>query len=346
MSNLQLIKEKASAYNNNFKVEFIPQSSGRMLENIFPCVGDDPIRNAFFKIEKVARTCYKSDYMMNPNLDRNIKFIYGLFKRQHLSVFEHADFLFLVDKKYWDSIIAEHPEIYKFVDVCLHEDNRKDCILSVRVNMRVLIEYKEVLCKFNYALLDSSVDVWTHTGYGNVVNYIFEPVHSLRNKEDNTLVTLVRDNFVLERIKSAHPNLDSITYTFITDRGVTHELVRHRLCSFAQESTRYVNYANGEKVNFIIPSTLESWSKDSAETFVNDVLGAIESYSVLIDEGKLTPQQARAVLPNCIKTEIVVTATREEWTHIINLRVHGSTGTPHPDIKALLTPVAKDLGML
>jgi thymidylate synthase (FAD) len=122
------------------------------------------------------------------------------------------------------------------------------------------------------------------------------------------------------------------TVRFITDRGVTHELVRHRLCSFAQESTRYVNY-NRKEMQFICPVDFyDSWSVAQQHVWTQACEQAQQHYKFLIDSG-LKPQDARAVLPNCIKTEIVVKANFREWLHIFKLR---TSKQAHPQIRSLM----------
>ena len=121
---------------------------------------------------------------------------------------------------------------------------------------------------------------------------------------------------------------------FICDRGVSHELVRHRPCSFAQESTRYVNYG-GKDMEFIEPVEFGGWSPGSQQKFVNACGRSEELYKAML-YGGLKPQQARAVLPNALKTEIVVTADAAEWAHIKKLRTHPSA---HPDMVRLTSMI-------
>ena len=128
----------------------------------------------------------------------------------------------------------------------------------------------------------------------------------------------------------------SYTFKFICDRGVSHELVRHR-CSFAQESTRYCNYSSekfGREIQFIKPSTFDSWDEKAQKEFINQLECAESSYLYLSDLG-LSPQQARAVLPNALKTEVVMTAPVYQWKHFFDLRSKGTTGAPHPDMKVV-----------
>lgn len=134
----------------------------------------------------------------------------------------------------------------------------------------------------------------------------------------------------------------SFSVKFIVDRGVSHEIVRHRVASFAQESTRYCNYGskNGE-ITVIEPCF---WGKGSIE--YNEWASACEmaeSYYLSLIELKVTPQEARSVLPNSLKTEVVMTANLREWRHFFKLRAVGITGAPHPQMKEVAIPLLKEL---
>lgn len=118
--------------------------------------------------------------------------------------------------------------------------------------------------------------------------------------------------------------------------GNSHELVRHRPASFAQESQRYIGYDKekfGSEITVIKP-LLDSESKDYEEW--KYAMDWCETVYMNLRERGVAPQIARGVLPNDCKTEIVVTATEEEWQHIVDLRYHGTTGAPHPQIKELI----------
>jgi thymidylate synthase (FAD) len=129
------------------------------------------------------------------------------------------------------------------------------------------------------------------------------------------------------------------TVRFICDRGVSHELVRHRLCAFSQESTRYCNYgADGKAVVFIRPCF---WQPGTfAYLRWEDSMRACEdAYLWLLMAGS-TPQQARSVLPNSLKTEIVVTANWREWRHILKLR---TSPKAHPQMRQVMVPLLAEL---
>jgi len=128
----------------------------------------------------------------------------------------------------------------------------------------------------------------------------------------------------------------SMTVKFITSRGVSHELVRHRLASFSQESTRYVNYTG--RMEFIRPA----WPIDSDADFLHfqmTLSNAENQYRALLKSG-WTPEQAREVLPNALKTEIVMTANFREWRHVFNLR---TAKNAHPNMRALMTPLLTEV---
>jgi thymidylate synthase (FAD) len=133
----------------------------------------------------------------------------------------------------------------------------------------------------------------------------------------------------------------SLTVRFITDRGVSHELVRHRLAAYAQESTRYCSYDKGKfggEITVVRPSNIERVSYAYSVWSVA-CRRAEEAYMELLDDG-CKPQDARSVLPTSLKTEIVVTANYREWRHILALRTDKAA---HPDIRALLTPLLAEL---
>ena len=129
-----------------------------------------------------------------------------------------------------------------------------------------------------------------------------------------------------------------ITARFTCDRGVSHEIVRHRVMSFAQESTRYCNYGKdkfGCELTFIRPSWYDKTLENKHGGFEKFLEGAQSLYISLLDQGYL-PQEARACLPNALKTEIVVTGFESDWEHFFSLRSpkYGAQGV-HPDMAKL-----------
>lgn len=135
-----------------------------------------------------------------------------------------------------------------------------------------------------------------------------------------------------------------LSIKFVCDRGVSHELVRHRIMSFAQESTRYCNYSKGQfggEITVVRPF----WAEDSApgyEAWYDACSVAESTYMDLMEYG-WTPQQARSVLPNSLKTEIVMTGNYREWRHFFELRACDKTGPAHPQMKQIAVPALMEV---
>lgn len=144
-------------------------------------------------------------------------------------------------------------------------------------------------------------------------------------------------------IKSQHLAMiehEHISVKFICDRGVSHEIVRHRLASYAQESTRYCNYSSGKhsnEITVIEPFFFKEGTPEYAAWYMSCEYSE-KMYMNLLCMGR-TPQEARSVLPNSLKTEVVVTMDLREWIHFFNLRVLGTTGAPHPQMRESALPV-------
>lgn len=125
----------------------------------------------------------------------------------------------------------------------------------------------------------------------------------------------------------------SATFRIVTDRGISHEIVRHRIASYSQESSRYCNYSKdrfGREISVIKPDAVELGSM-AFDVWGNAMSLAEHAYFSMLDNGA-KPQIARAVLPTCLKTEIVMTANFREWMHFLNLRMSKAA---HPDIRII-----------
>lgn len=120
------------------------------------------------------------------------------------------------------------------------------------------------------------------------------------------------------------------TMRFTTDRGITHELVRHRLASYSQESTRYVNYYKKGEIRVVQPFGI---TEEQRRIWWNGIMHAEDNYNQLVAAG-CTPEVARDVLPTCTAADIVVTANFREWKHIIKMR---TSKAAHPKIRALIS---------
>ena len=167
---------------------------------------------------------------------------------------------------------------------------------------------------------------------GEQILHLIEIAGRTCYKSEDKITPESSRTFVKKLIDSGHYAMiehGSITVKIITDRGVTHEIVRHRIASYAQESTRYCNYGNdkfGCQITYITPVDFILQQED----FV--LLQTIqEHYMKKIAQGK-SPQQARYFLPNGLKTEIVMTANPREWRHFFTLR---TSKAAHPQMRAL-----------
>lgn len=160
-------------------------------------------------------------------------------------------------------------------------------------------------------------------------------------KSEDKIAPGTAEKFIARLMDSKHESVlehGSISVHFVCDRGITHELVRHRIASFSQESTRYCNYGKekfGEEITVIRPFFLEEtnpaymhWHKAMRE--------CEHAYFAMLHAG-CSPQEARSVLPNSLKTEIGVTANPREWLHIFRLRC---APTAHPQMREVMIPLA------
>jgi thymidylate synthase (FAD) len=153
--------------------------------------------------------------------------------------------------------------------------------------------------------------------------------------------------FISNIIKRGHESiLEHVSFSvrFICDRGVTHEMVRHRIASYSQESTRYCNYSKGDfdrQITVIEPLYLKPGTQ-SYEVWKQACQQAEDNYFKLLQYG-CTAQEARAVLPNSLKTEIVMTANIREWRHFLKLR---TSKAAHPQIKEVADMLLMELNFL
>ena len=321
------------------------------MKMIDPSVTQITETNPFKKIELVGRTCYKSNSAMTEETGR--KFFNQLVSRSHFAMLEHATFVFMIKKRLNSpKEIAPFHSIHSLLGIThpLWEDSTtynsygflkitdSPSRILISGNLRAIIESGSVvlthaLCKIDPQLVYTYDHLPTYearracksiTKDSIIMDYKKREVHYVENLFD--LPDLSEEEF---------RNHFYMTLDFITDRGVTHEMVRHRRASFAQESTRYCNYAKekfGSEITVIKPTGWDAMPDQHKHSFIKTFESAEREYNYLISEG-FTPQIARGVLPTELKTEIIMTCDANEWEHFFNLRSHGLTGAPHPDIK-------------
>ena len=156
-------------------------------------------------------------------------------------------------------------------------------------------------------------------------------------KSEDRITDESAKSFVRMLIERGHESVlehESITVRFVCDRGISHEIVRHRIASFSQESQRYVRY-NGD-IKFINPRMPNAKAYGAWQELCER---AEETYKELLSYG-VQPQQARSVLPSSTKTEIVMTANLREWRHFLKLR---TSTAAHPQMRELTVPLLHEL---
>lgn len=146
-------------------------------------------------------------------------------------------------------------------------------------------------------------------------------------------------------VKQGHEAMlehSQLSVLFTCDRGVANELTRHRIASFAQESTRYCNYSKdkfGGEIQIIMPTFIKNADEPTRIAWTESMYAIEKQYMQLLEHG-FRPEQARCVLPLCLKTEIVVTANLREWRNIFKLRTPVAA---HPQMRELMCPLLKEL---
>jgi thymidylate synthase (FAD) len=263
------------------------------------------------QIELAGRICYKSEDKITD--DSCEEFVQRMINMGHMSMLEHGTIYLTVPVNEDKNGIAYYFIINPYSTVKFEDGNA-----YITTNYRVIIENKWEEC----------------------LKYMSEPTKN---------------------------HVKRITYKFICDRGVSHEIVRHRSMSFAQESTRYCNYNKDKfdnEITYIIPTKLEDklnpgqytywdddWcdlndykimyprNNDDVDVFLQQLNSDELSYSFLIDSG-WKPQETRQVLPNALKTEIIVTGFEHDWEAFIRLR---SAKNAHPDIQKLANLIKEDI---
>ena len=180
-------------------------------------------------------------------------------------------------------------------------------------------------------------------------------IHELQHIEKIARVCYKSENLITEDGESAKKMVkmlrnkgheamiehSMLAVKFIVDRGISHELVRHRIASFAQESTRYCNYSKdkfGKEITVIEPCFFSPLS-DSYTFWKHAMESAEAHYFSLLDSGA-TPQEARSVLPNSTKTEIIITTNYREWRAFFKLRTAKAS---HPQMREVTIPLLKEL---
>lgn len=255
-----------------------------------------PQINLYKHMEVCGRIAYKSEDKITKNSSRT--FVNNMINAQHGAVLEHGTVYLIIPEENQNTTDYETLIHNPYTKSVLYN---RDCYITT--NYRVLLENKLL----------------------HMMMYDFLPTEH---------------------------HIKRYTIKFICSRSISHELVRHRKFSFTQESQRYCNYTKGkfgDEITFIIPYWYNKFSgicdengyrrngttdELTTEDYVDYLKDTESMYKLAISAGA-TPQEAREVLPNATKTEIVMTGFVEDWIHFFNLRWKGTTGKPHPDMVIL-----------
>lgn len=294
-------------------------------------------------VEEIGRTCYKSNDLITE--DSYKSFCNGLLNRKHFAMLEHAVFHFVIQKgsDIYNTIEHnKHQNAYQYMvfDYLTMPYESEDVVL-ITANLRAILESKNsdlinaLLCRYEWLRqLDEEYKVTYRTN---------KDIQVLDEKE---LKQYLCDNDDFYNSGYYYKRHHIITVKFVCNRAISHELVRHRPCSFAQVSQRYVNYSKdkfGNEIPFIKSPFYKPSNTDSSYIVWLECCKRIEQdYFKLLRLGH-KPEEARGVLSNDVATEIYVTATGEEWQHIINLRAFDTTGKAHPQMKEIMLPLAQKL---
>lgn len=166
-------------------------------------------------------------------------------------------------------------------------------------------------------------------------------------KSEDRIVEGSAEKFLANIVKRGHEAVlehFSFTVKFTVDRGVSHEIVRHRMASYCQESTRYCNYSKdgfGNEITVVEPCFFEKGSPEW--TLWKHACEVSERYYFNLLDWNRTPQETRSVLPTSLKTEVVMTANIREWRHFLKLR---TSAAAHPQIREVAVPLLHELQRL
>lgn len=278
-------------------------------------VENDPIK----KIEKCGRVCYKSEDKITE--DSAEKFVANIIKRGHEAVLEHASFIFQVSYNVYQDIRDKVIFVENRYPVKMYLRFTDSDGYIVSGNVRA---WRDFFC---FAGVPPYMNDFVEANLILFSEFKSDFPFNLRGGKWN-IRQISTNELVSTYQRLVH---EDISVKFICDRGVTHEIVRHRPASFCQESTRYCNYRNGKfggEITVIKPC----FFKENSTRYLNWFVAcesAETAYNAILEDGG-TPQEARDVLPNSLKTELIMTAPLMEWCHFFNLRMSPAA---HPQMR-------------
>lgn len=279
-------------------------------------------------IERCGRVCYKSEDKIEEGSAE--KFIAGIIKRGHEAVLEHGAIVLKIRVRDWavtqnDIQLLETDSDFRSFLRFTFDELRPIVSGNIRAWRDFLYAHR---CRFKYI---PTFAKWMVKSYPELFPEFLDCVDETDFINVKPPVELYPADLVTANEKLNHQYQ---TLLFTCDRGVSHEMVRHRPSSFCQESTRYCNYGKdgfGNQITVIQPCYLVPNS--SGQNLWEHACKVSEKvYFDMLDRG-FTPQEARAVLPNSLKTELMMTAHMGEWRHVINLRCSKAA---HPQARQVM----------
>lgn len=288
-------------------------------------------------IEKIARTCYKSEDKITDT--SCVKIIENLKNRKHWAMLEHYVFDIRVDSNTANEVarLKSAAQYHCNIDTTLTNSikflNITQGPATIGRRPRYILSTSATTINYIGEAIDRSEDYISHDMphinslrwflYNKYPELIIKPNNGMSvNPNDLKKFMFMTQDEVNNLDPYQRMYHEYMTVKFIVDRGVSHEIVRHRMASYAQESTRYCNYAKngfGGEITVINPIMFRP-NTNKYDVWKRACKNAEHEYFELL-RSEATPQEARSVLPNSLKTELVMTTYLQEWVHFFKMRV-------------------------
>jgi thymidylate synthase (FAD) len=291
--------------------------------------------NSLKDIELAARTCYQSFDKISEDDSSAIKLVTNLVERKHYAMLEFGENIILnVDKELLIELLNyAHKPFYKGFNITVSNTRY---LLSFNPRTAIeFLEYIDYLSLYIYYVKDNCIRKLCRSIKNNLPTLLTSKFDWINGND--WYPVLGQKSLVSKLERNVH---ETLTVKFTTSRSISHELVRHRICSFAQKSTRYCD-EKGE-IEFIEPCWLENSTLIPRHWFPKGLFNVEKIYQTL-RRHNWKPEQAREVLPNALATEIVVKASLQEWKHIFSLRCDKAA---HPMMQDLMNPLQKEFNQL
>lgn len=271
-------------------------------------------KHTYKHLEKCGRACYQTHDREEHGSE--IKFVSTINSRKHWSVLEHGVFIFRISPTFYCHL--KDIEDRRFINItCVPRANRFMASGSYRA-------WKEIAERTEDPAALKACQVISR--YAPELFGKFAGMECKFTTSDCDDIPDLHPFGITLREYLVHKHY---TVSIDTNRGVTHEFVRHRPCAFSQESTRYVGYGDG-KMKVIRPVFWDKWDDEVKDVWHDSMSEVTNDYGRLVGELGLPYQEAREILPNALKAELVITANLAEWIHILLLR---SGKAAHPEFR-------------